>query len=323
MTKKCLVCVCMLFAIASSVCAQDSSSVAIELRQQSKTRAAAQFGDEITEMPALLKAMERHRFTHTNRVRVQQAIEAAEVEGLPTGPLAEKVHEGIAKGVSEERIVAAMSRVQSRYSYAYRQARQLGRTKAEIEQLGTVIAEANTAGFKQADCDKVVEKLRTQMRSQARQQNRAEELALQTMAVARLMARRGVQSETVADVLASALDQSYAATAMQQLQQAFLSQARRGTAQKTAAQLTEHVDSGKSVSGFGRSSRGGGTSGGSGGSGNGGQSGSSGGGAGGSSGGSSGGSDSGSGGSGNGAGSSGGSGGNGAGGSGSSGSGKK
>lgn len=242
----------MFFATCSLAFADEPVTDAVELQQRSQTREMAQFIVDQEELPALLKAMQRHRFTHTNQVRVQKVIQDAEQEGLPTKPLADKVYEGIAKDIDEQRIVQAMTTVRNRYAYAYRQVRQLADDADDAQVLGKVVAEAYTAGLQQQDCDEIVEALQTRLRTMTRQE--ARELALETMLTVRLMARRGVESVTASDVVVSALEQSYDDTDMQQIQQAFTRRARNGSVQGIANQLGEHIGSGGTAQNFGRSS---------------------------------------------------------------------
>ncbi len=242
----------MFFATCSLAFADEPVTDAVELQQRSQTREMAQFIVDQEELPALLKAMERQRFTHSNQVRVQKVIQDAKQEGLPTQPLADKVYEGIAKGVDEQRIVQAMTTVRNRYAYAYRQVRQLVDDAADAQVLGKVVAEAYTAGLKQQDCDKIVEELQTRLQTMTRQESR--ELALETMLTTRLMARRGVESVTVSDVVVSALEQSYDDADMQQIQKAFMGRALNGSAQGMATQLGEHIGSGGAAQDFGKSS---------------------------------------------------------------------
>ena len=240
------------FAACSLAFADEPVTDAVELQQRAQTREMSQFIVDQEELPALLKAVQRQRFTHANQVQVQKVIRDAEQEGIPTEPLVDKVYEGIAKDVDEERIVQAMTRVRNRYSHAYRQARQLADDANDTQVLGKVVAEAYTAGLKQQDCDKIVEELQTRLRTMTRQEARV--MALETMVTARLMARRGVDSVTVTEVMVNALEQSYDDADMQQIQQAFMGRARNSSAQGIANQLGEHIGSGGTAQDFGKSS---------------------------------------------------------------------
>ena len=86
-----------------------SENTQLQSQEQEKTRYQTQVDPDST--PALLQAMQQHHFQNTNRVRIQNMIQEAQKQGLPTEPLMNKVHEGIAKKVSEEKIVQAVQHV--------------------------------------------------------------------------------------------------------------------------------------------------------------------------------------------------------------------
>ena len=213
-----------------------------ELRSQEQAREMFQTQIDKDDTPPLLQAMHREQFRHSNMVRVQEIIEDAKQEGLPTKPLTDKVYEGIAKDVSEEKIVQAVTRVRNRYRHAYQQADELEVDPDQEELLGDLIADAYTAGLTQEDCETVMSSLKTRMRTMTR--NQAQELTIQTMTTARIMAHREVRSETISDVLVTALGKSYEATEMKEMQHSFINRARYGAAEKVAQQFSDGINQG-------------------------------------------------------------------------------
>ena len=207
---------------------------------------------DIDDMPALLQAMNREAFSHANIVRVQQIIEEAEKEGLPTEPLTDKVYEGIAKTVDEDSIVGALLRVRHRYAYAYRRAGELEVDQDREKILGDLIAGAYTAGLTEEECDLIMAALQTRTRSMNRSQ--AHQLSFETMNTARTMAHRDVSSETISDVLVTALDKSYQAKEMEEMQHFFMNRARYGSAEKVAKQFSDDISRGLGVGSLGRNS---------------------------------------------------------------------
>ena len=111
MKKKNFIISLMLLACASIAFADEPQLENTELLAQEQAREELQTQIDKDETPALVEAMQREQFRHTNMVRVQKIIEEAQEAGLPTKPLTDKVYEGIAKNVDEERIVQAVSRV--------------------------------------------------------------------------------------------------------------------------------------------------------------------------------------------------------------------
>lgn len=266
----------MLLAFSSAALADETLVVENpELQAQEQARDALQTQIDKNETPALVLAMQREQFRHTNMVRVQKIIEDAKTAGLPTKPLTDKVYEGIAKEVDEERIVQAVSRVRNRHMHAYQQARELAVDPEEEKPLGDLIAGAYTAGLGEEECDAIIVALQTRTRTMNRSQ--AQELTIQTMATARVMAHRDVRSETISDVMVSALDNSYKATDMKELQHAFINRARLGSSEDVAQLFSDGINQGLGSGELGhRSGRneeygeGNGTNGGSGGAGSGG-----------------------------------------------------
>lgn len=242
----------MLLSSTSIVLADEPLIENTELRSQEQAREMFQTQIDKDETPALLQAMHREQFRQSNMVRVQKMIEDANQEGLPTKPLTDKVYEGIAKDVNEEDIVQAVTRVQNRYRHAYRQAREVVVDPEQEELLGDLIADVYTAGFKQEDCETVMSSLKTRTRTMARSQ--AQELTIQTMTAARIMAHREVRSETISDVLVTALGKSYETTEMMEMQYSFMNRARYGAAEHVAQQFLDGINQGLGAQELGHSS---------------------------------------------------------------------
>jgi hypothetical protein len=149
----------------------------LQSQEQARVEYQAQIDPEGT--PALLQAMQQHRFQHENQLHINTMIREAQQKGLPTEPLMNKVHEGIAKNVPEEKIVQAVERVQNRNENAYRQAGALTSDKQHARQLGQVIAEAYTAGLMEKDAAQIMTQLQTRTRTMNQQE--AQELRIQTI----------------------------------------------------------------------------------------------------------------------------------------------
>ncbi|MBU1453539.1 MAG: hypothetical protein KKD01_02335, partial [Proteobacteria bacterium] len=222
-------------------------------------------------IPAMLQAMQQYQFRHENVVRVRSMIEDSQQQGLPADPMMHKVYEGMAKKIKEENIVRAVKQVQERYETAYRQAKTLTKDSQLAKQLGEVIAEAYTAGLKEEDCAQIMSQL--QVRARTINMQEANELMVQTMATARVMARRGVDSASASDVLVGALQHAYQAREMRTLQNVFIEQVRYGSPEDVARDFS--VEIGRNVDaselrvrstdgGFGGGQSGSGASGGSG-----------------------------------------------------------
>ena len=96
---------------------QDRDQLQTPDKDQLRTQDRDQLHDRTQEQvdkddPAYLQAMHQHQFRHENTQRIQNMIQEAQKKGLPTEPMQNKVHEGIAKRAPEEAIVQAVERVQ-------------------------------------------------------------------------------------------------------------------------------------------------------------------------------------------------------------------
>ena len=321
-----LVCIAVALCCWTSVTfalADEWQGLSLQAREkvQVQTGEMSALGIPEAQAQTMLTLMVRNNFAEQNMVRARQVVMDAARAGLPTEPVMSKAMEGMAKQVGEQQIIAAMEAVRNRYAYAGQMARSLATEKKSVEAMRSAIADSLAAGMQ----TRSLEAVRTQLqaRAQTRQQagNRAEDeaLAVQTMQTARTMARLGVDSSEVADILNQALGNAYSHREMEQLRQQLASRSSRESPQQITSR---HGDSIGNSDGAGQADGTGSGSNGSGGSGSG-SSGSGGNGSGGSGSGGSGSGSSGSGGSGSGGSGSGGSGsgGSGSGGSGSGGSG--
>ena len=251
--KKKYFAISFILLVSASIASASEPLVAnTELISQEQAREVLQAQLDKDDMPALLQAMNREAFSHANTVRVQQIIEEAEKEGLPTEPLTDKVYEGIAKTVDEDSIVEAVIRVRHRYAYAYQRAGELAVDADQEKIIAKLIAGAYTAGLTEEECDSIMTALQTRTRSMNRSQ--AQQLSIETINTARIMAHRDVSSETISDVLITALDKSYQAKEMEEMQHTFMNRTRNGSAEKVAQQFSNDISRGLGVDSLGRNS---------------------------------------------------------------------
>jgi len=281
---------------------------------KANTREMIRLGAGSEDAAKMTRLMVQNRFQVENAIQAQETVMNALKNGLPAEPVMNKAFEGIAKGVPEGSVVRAMEKTRQRYAYAYEKATGLEQDPDETALTGEVIAEGMAAGLKNEDADRICEQLQTRDRlkdgegDMKQDRDQIHTLAQESFMTAREMARRGVPSDVAADAVCQALQNNYQAREMQQLRNAFMTNAASGDPVQVANRYTYALRQGMSADDletagrYGSGSSGSGMSGGQGASGGADEGGSSSG---------SGGSDSGSGGGGSGSGESGGSGGNG------------
>ena len=210
-------------------------------REQAQDQYHARIHQE--EMPALFQAMHQARFSHANQLQVQKLIDTCLQEGLPVKPITHKVHEGIVKNIPEDRILEAAHRVQERYAHAYRKAGELEVEPGQKLRLGHLIAGAYAAGLTEPECDRILAALRIRTRTATRSQNQ-QELHVETIATARALARRGVSSETISEVLVNALEFSYQPQGMHKMRHAFVQSSQYAAPEQTAHRFANLISQG-------------------------------------------------------------------------------
>jgi hypothetical protein len=217
-----------------------------QIQDQQRTRLQEQVDKD---EPAYLRAMHRQQFREQNVLHIQNMVQEAQMKGLPTEPMQNKVHEGIAKKADEEAIVRAVEQVQSRYENAYQHARGLFNDPQQVRSMGNRFAEANAAGLTNKDGVMIMQQLQNRTRGMNRDQ--AFELANETVKGARNMARQGVSSPTVENVYTNALKHDYQAKDMQTMQQSFANQSMHGNPENVAHGFSQGISRGHGAGGLG------------------------------------------------------------------------
>jgi hypothetical protein len=226
----------------------------------------------------MTRSMIQKRFREDYTIEAQHMLIQTMQEDLPSGPIMNKAFEGMAKNMPDDAIVQAMEKTRARYSYAYKTAGTITANRNNRNAIGDVIAQGMGAGMQEPDMDRIMTQLATRTRQMTRDD--AEALALQTCLAARVMARMGVESENVSDVMSKALQNRYTAGEMQQLANRFKNQSQEMEANRLANAYAHGIEAGERVGNLGAqsgSSSGGGSGSGSGSQGSGGSGGSSGG----------------------------------------------
>lgn len=198
---------------------------------------------------ALTHRMEENRFAEGHMVRAYEIIMAAQREGLPVSPIVNKAYEGMAKSVGSERTVQAMEAVRLRYSLSFQQAKALNAEERQRRALGQTIAEGLAAGIQEKDLARITENVREQIRQFDREQ--ANSFSLLSFQVARDMARFGVLSGTLTDVVCGALQNRFTAREMERMRNSFMNQARYGKAETIARQFYAQIGAGSRAEGLG------------------------------------------------------------------------
>jgi len=218
-------------------------------RVRASAREAVRAGVNPDEVASLTAKMEENRFGERLTIRAHEIVMNARQERLPVEPIMNKAHEGIAKRVAAEKTVQAMETVRSRYAMAFQNARSIVAGEKQQQTLGRTIAEGLAAGIQQRDMVRMAERLQQQSRQLSREQRN--ELAVQSFQTFREMARLGVSSVAVGDVICQALQHQFTAREMAQMRTAFTAEARYGKAENIAQQYGTQIGGGARAGGLG------------------------------------------------------------------------
>ena len=163
------------------------------------------------------QTMAQAGFNETQMANIEATLSVARQQGLPEEVMIDKLQEGIAKHVAADRIVRAVEKTASRYQQAHQLAKNLVSNKQEIAQLGNIIASGMAAGLASKDVNKMI----ADFKAQHPQTTEAYPLAKETMLMARDLSRRGIASETTAEVVDKALAQGLNVSEMHTIREAF------------------------------------------------------------------------------------------------------
>jgi hypothetical protein len=230
-----------------------SEQASVQLR--TNTREMIRLGIHQDEALEMVQLMERNRFRNEMMLRAQNVVMQAKQEGLPVDPVMSKAREGMAKQVRDQAVVQAMEQVRSRYSFAYEQAKKISLDSQQRSRLGDTLAQGLAAGMAEKDIEAVREQLQIRTRQMTR--NRAEDLSLETCNTVRTMARLGVRSGLVEEVVREALQNNFQAREMKTLRHSFMQQSRKADPAKLAQSYTHGIRGGMNAESLGSVEKGG------------------------------------------------------------------
>lgn len=211
--------IAIFFFLSPLAVAADDTDLSDQVRDQIETQAREMQAMGVPAEAArnMLTMMHRNRFQAETIASARQEVANCAHEGLPAEPLISKAMEGMAKQAGEQQIVMAMQAVHRRYAYANRLAQPLGSDKKTTDTLTNTIADSLSAEMRPADLEAIMAQLQARTRQQTK--NQAEALALQTFQTVRTMARLGIRSADVSEIIRQGLQNQYTPQQMRQLRQ--------------------------------------------------------------------------------------------------------
>jgi len=136
-----------------------------------------------------------------------------------------------------------MEATRQRYAFAHRLAGELAQDRAVRNRIGAAVAEGLAAGIRQQEALQMTAQIRQRVPTGT--EHRREEIALETFETARVMARLGVPSATVAGLMVSAHRERLTARELRQIGNSFMAVSSRSDAASLASRFAGSAQSGR------------------------------------------------------------------------------
>jgi hypothetical protein len=198
------------------------ANASIKIKESAKL--VVQSGIESGQVIKMTQSMISDNFTEQQIIEGYDLIIKARKQETPTDPIINKLYEGIAKNATSEKILQAMEDVRSRYEFSTAYAQNM---KIDADQSRTVareVADCLTAKMDKGSMIKIKEVL--QNKTQSAPKSQAFDLIMKTLNTTRIMARSGVASTDVVEVMNSAFKRNYNSKQMESLGNNFMTQAK-------------------------------------------------------------------------------------------------
>ncbi len=237
------------FAFGDEVDNALSNQATVQVR--TSTRQMIQAGIDKDEAIRMTHLMLQNRFTEQEVIRAHQMIMNANGKGLPVRPIMNKAFEGMTKQIQARNIIQAMETVQNRYSTAHNYAARITQQRTHREQIQNALAQGLAAGLKEKDVQAMTDALQQRARIENMNTARLGPLAEETFVVAKDMARLGVASEAVREVLSQAIQHRYNEREMRMLSRSFTNQSKNTEMNALAMRYAEGIRGGTKAEGLG------------------------------------------------------------------------
>ena len=185
-------------------------------------RQVIQLGIETNAVIKMTRSMLGDNFSEQQIIAGYELLIKARKQNISEGPIINKLHEGVAKKRGAENILQAMETVRARYEVANIYTQNMRTDQAQA--MAREMAECMAAGMDKDGMNKIMEMLQNKTRNTTK--NEAFELNEKTLNTARTMARSGVGSKDIVNVLYNAFQMNYNARGMEKLGNTFMKQAK-------------------------------------------------------------------------------------------------
>ena len=229
----------VILLLAAAVHAEElPTTPAMQEQLRDVERQLVQNGLAEADAREMVQALVRAHFSQEQLVQAGRQLAADDRSGLTRQAVRAKIHEGIAKGVTPDTILAATEKVRSRMAYADKLAAEL-HGKDTVSFVG-IYADCLAAGLTEQDAHRLTDALNARRTAPGESENRS--LTLEALLTAREMVRRRVSSETATAVLQSALGHNYSGDGLRSLRRSLAGKS--GDLENTARTFGAAIDKG-------------------------------------------------------------------------------
>ncbi len=243
----------LLLTVSAHAEEQSLDAQALQEQLQAVERQLVRSGITEAEARATLRSMIQARFTVEQVTRVGKQLVSDDLPGITGQAVRDKIHEGVAKGVSPENILSATERVRTRVELAGKLAAEVN--AADKVQVVSAYLDCLAAGLTEQHAHQINIALGARTGTSASVGGPS--LTMETLLAAREMVRRSISSATAAGVLGTALGRGYTDKEMRSLRQSIAGSS--GDPENTARRFGAAIDQGMRVGelqGLGGSGRG-------------------------------------------------------------------
>jgi hypothetical protein len=225
--KRLLLTICFVFCIPLLSLA-DEMEKGFPANASTKTKESAklvvQSGIDSGQVIKMTQSMISGNFSEQQIIEGYNLLITAKKQDTPTDPIINKLYEGIAKNANSEKILQAMEDVKSRYEFAKAYTQNMKIDADQSKTVGKEVADCLSAKMDKGSMNKIKEML--QNKTQSAPKSQAFELIMKSLNTTRIMARSGVDSNDVVDVINSAFKRNYNAGQIESLGNNFMTQAK-------------------------------------------------------------------------------------------------
>ena len=198
-------------------------------RIKDSARQAIQAGINASALIKMTQSMIADSFSEDQIVAGHEILMKAKKQNLDLAEedIINKLHEGIAKNQQAEKILQAMETYRARHEFANTRSQSMKTDEQQGKVLTKQIVDSLTAGMDESSMNKLIGMLQQKTKNTGKDE--ATKLSEKTLETARTMARSGVDSKDIVDVMSNAFNRNYNAVEMEKLGNTFMTQAKRST----------------------------------------------------------------------------------------------